>query len=227
MKFEKITIIALIVVLPMFLGACDSSDPGIGKIDSELKETKAVLAETQSKLTDTQAALEKMQAEVKNIENEKDSLEDQLEETQTKLKSAQDAFTKLQQRVDACMKELETTKADKAAAIRSRDELQQQVQSLTKEKNDVIDMVVSASPADMPKVQEEIKKNPTAAKSAQNASLARKFQEAESYISAGNWQAAERLLWEIRAIDANYPGLDTLNSRIQNLKSQLNQQQQR
>jgi hypothetical protein len=58
----------------------------------------------------------------------------------------------------------------------------------------------------------------------QNASLATKLQEAESYLNATNWQAAERLFWEIRAADANYPGLDALNSRIQNLKSRLNGQ---
>jgi chromosome segregation ATPase len=228
MKLEKLVIIALIIVLPMFLGACDSHDPVIGKIDSELKETKAALAETQSELKETkaalkktQAALEKMQADVTDIENEKDALEDQLEETQAKLKSAQKAFTKLQQRTDACMKELETTQAERAAVLRKCDELQQQVQSLTKEKNAVIAKVVTASPADIPKLQEEIKKDPAAAKPLQNATLAAKLQEAESYISVGNWQAAERLLVEIRATDANYPGLDILNSRIQNLKSRL------
>jgi hypothetical protein len=65
-----------------------------------------------------------------------------------------------------------------------------------------------------------------ASKPLQNASLATKLQEAESYLNATNWQAAERLFWEIRATDANYPGLDALNSRIQNLKSRLNGQMQ-
>jgi hypothetical protein len=49
--------------------------------------------------------------------------------------------------------------------------------------------------------------------------LAKKFQEAESYVQAGNWQAAERLRVEISEVNPNYMGLDSLNSMINNAKA--------
>jgi hypothetical protein len=47
----------------------------------------------------------------------------------------------------------------------------------------------------------------------------KKLREAESYIQAGNASAAERLLNEIRAYNANYPGLDAAFSRLTAIKS--------
>ena len=220
MKLKTLITIAVAVSLTVLLGACDRSGPPAvdEKTQLELKETKATLAKVQ-------ASLEKMEVDINDMQNQKSALEDELEKIKIKLKSTLQAYDQLQQQTGVLAKELETTKSEMAEVTRKRDELQQQVQLLAKEKNDVIAMVVSATPSDMPKIQEEIKKNP-AAKPLQNAALAVKLQEAESYLNAGNWQAAERLLFEIRAVDADYPGLEALNSRIQNLKAQLNNQMQ-
>jgi|GEM_PF-6864936 chromosome segregation ATPase len=224
MKFNRVVWVTLTFVLPVLLSACDRNTPTTDKTRLELKETKAALA-------NTQAALKKKEGELKDLQSQKLSLEDQLEKSTTRLKSTQQAFDKLQLRANLLIKELETTKTEMTAMTRKRDQLQQQVRMLTKtkEKNAVTPQLAPVSPADIPKVQEEIQQKPQTDSTShntdipqQNAALSQKLQEAESYIGVGNWQAAERLLWEIRAIDASYPGLDTLNSRIQNLKALQN-----
>lgn len=45
--------------------------------------------------------------------------------------------------------------------------------------------------------------------------LAAKLQQAQSQLNAGNWQAAEKLLMEIRSANSNYPGVAALASRVE------------
>jgi chromosome segregation ATPase len=212
MKLNIFLTIAFFAVLPLVLSACKPNEAEITRAQMELKDVKAALE-------NTQADLKKMEADMNGVQSERDSLKSSLEKTKAELTSITRAYDRLQQQSGAIEKELEGARAELAAAARKRDELLEKVRLLTKEKNDVITMIASAAPADIPKLQEEIKKNP--AKPLQNAALAAKLQEAESYVQAGNWQAAERLFLEIQAVDPAYPGLDALNSRIQNMKTLL------
>lgn len=232
MKLRTYILIALVIGLPVLLCVYNHrSSPVIEKketcpIDNTqvelIEKNRVELTNAQENLANAQSVIKKMEADMAEMQGQTNSMKDQLEKTKTQLKSTLQAFKNLQLQTDALTTELKTTKAKMNAISRNRDELTQQVRSLTKEKNSLITMITAASPSAAPKPKEEIKKDPIVVKPSQNASLAIKLQEAESFIGAGNWPAAERVLGEIRAIDANYPGLDVLNSRIQNLKSRLN-----
>lgn len=52
-----------------------------------------------------------------------------------------------------------------------------------------------------------------------NDPLAAELQEAEAKANAGNWQAAEQMLVEIRAANPNYPGVSVLASRVETQKA--------
>lgn len=49
--------------------------------------------------------------------------------------------------------------------------------------------------------------------------LSQEFQEAQASTNAGNWQAAEALLCNIRTVNPNYPGLAALASQVENEKA--------
>jgi hypothetical protein len=49
--------------------------------------------------------------------------------------------------------------------------------------------------------------------------LATQLQEAQAYLDADNWQAAERLILKIRAANPNYPGLAALASTVEKEKA--------
>jgi hypothetical protein len=81
-------------------------------------------------------------------------------------------------------------------------------------------LVVSASD------QTQVPDGAEAAKDAQNgaalkAELQRKLEDANSYISAANVSAAEKVINEIRAHDPSFPGLDAASSRLEELKAQM------
>jgi hypothetical protein len=81
------------------------------------------------------------------------------------------------------------------------------------------DPVIVALQSDVSHIEQAhvAKTNPKPAENKQI--LAQKLGQAQNYVQAGNWQAAEQLMIEIRAVAPNYPGLDALNSSIANSKA--------
>jgi hypothetical protein len=51
--------------------------------------------------------------------------------------------------------------------------------------------------------------------------LEQKVRQADAYVQAGNVAAAERTVNEIRTVDPNFPGLDGVVGRLENLKASL------
>ncbi len=51
--------------------------------------------------------------------------------------------------------------------------------------------------------------------------LDQKVKQADAYVQSGNVAAAERLVNEVRTVDPNFPGLDGVAGRLENLKATL------
>jgi hypothetical protein len=160
---------------------------------------------------------QKIKADINEVHNERGILRAQPDKTKTEPASDLKALDSNRQ-ASKPVEGNETIEV-KPPDVNLADESQKHINTAESPKNGEVntETLHSAAPADPNQLQNKAVKPPSDI-------LAKKLQEAESYLNARNWQAAERLFWEINATDANYPGLDALNSRIQNLKSRLNGQ---
>jgi chromosome segregation ATPase len=215
MKFSLriLIVVAALVSLPGLFSSCDRKDP---------EETQKELKEAQRGLAEMQASLRKMRADINNVQTEKKLLDTRLEKAQTELAPALKASDQFKQQADALAADLEKTKAKIASVTKSLDELQQQISTLRTLKNDALPKVNTQASSAAPAYQPTQTSNQSPAKPQYDPALAIKLQEADSYVQAGNWQAAERLFLEIQKANPNYPGLDALNSRVQNMKTRIN-----
>jgi chromosome segregation ATPase len=213
MKLKTLITIGAAISLLVLPCACDRNNPEVEQTRKELKDAQKTLAEMQ-------AVLQKIKADINDVQNEKKLLNTQFEQAKTDLQPASKALDQFNRQADALAAELETAKAKITSVTKSIDELQQRVSAFKTERNEgFAEVKPQAAPgANSYKPNEQTNKPHAVAKPQHDPSLARKLQEAESYVQAGNWQAAERLLLEIQAADPNYPGLDALNSRVQNMK---------
>ena len=195
-------------------GSCKRSDP-------ELQQNQKQLEAIQKTLDETQAILKKIKADVNNT-FEKEALSSELKKADLQAKTAMNALDKVNDRSDALTFELENAKIKVNSLCKSIDDLHRQLNDLNPIHDAPLQAFSAADACQIQQIQRPKNKNSPSAKPAHDPALVKKIQEAESYVQAGNWQAAERLFLEIQAADPNYPGLDALNSRIQNMKTRIN-----
>lgn len=229
MNFNSKNVLILVLGCAVFFCGCRKKNPEQEKMTQELASVKTELAAARE-----QAAELKMELEA--AQQEAESLKLAIAEEQISQEAAQAESTNTN--------EISSTDVDKLRAeiktlLEERDLLRRKVKMLTTQKNNVTAAPKTPSPStiDSPKQQtappktatqpqQDIKpaEKPQAAPSAsqtKDAQLAQKLLDAQSYVQSGNWQAAERLMMEIRTEDPNYPGISELASQIQNVKARL------
>jgi septal ring factor EnvC (AmiA/AmiB activator) len=208
MKSNFVLISILAVIAVVFCG-CEKKDVQQEKMARELASVKAELVTMQEQVTALQAALATARQEIAAIKTE-------LAEGQAGQKKIQNESQLSYNRLSH---DVEKLRAELKSASQVRDQLQEKVRTLTVEKKEAEARVNTESQTTYG-LRQQVKELEAKLEPLQNAQLAKKLQDAESYVQSGNWQAAEQLMVEIRSVNPNYPGLDALNSRINIVRSQ-------
>ena len=172
-----------------------------------------------------QVPQQKTNTDINNVQSEINIPKTQSEKAKTEPSPESNISDKSGQQIEKPVEVTEKTEVKPLEVNAALNESQQQINTPGNQKISEVpsENLRNAPPSGVDQSQNQTDKPKVAAQpqavKPQNDPLAKKLQEAESYVAAGNWQAAERLLLEIRVTEPNYPGLDALNSRVQNMKT--------
>jgi septal ring factor EnvC (AmiA/AmiB activator) len=231
MNFKSKNIQILVLGCAVFFCGCQKKDPEQKEMAQELAAVKAELKEARQQTVQLNTQLAAAQQETATLKTAAAKARATQEAMQTKsantTKSLNEDISKLRKEIKILSQE--------------RDMLRRKVNLLTAQKNDATAAPKTQMPSTIecpvqqtnpPKTEieppqdlkpaEKPQTEPSAEK-LKEMELAKKLQDAQSYVQSGNWSAAERLLIEIRTQNPSYPGISELDSQIQNVKARLAQ----
>ena len=229
MNTQSKTVLILVLGCAFFFWGCENKDSESTKTAQELAAVKAELAAAREQTAKLKTELAASQQEAAFLNS-----------VITKIEAAhEDMESPPAKKSEISSEDIDKLRTEIKMLSQERDLLRRKVKTLTAQRNAPAAAPKTPSPliidspleqAKPPKSEIEPPQNTETAEKLQAApsdsqskdlQLAKKLQDAQSYVQSGNWQAAERLMMEIRAADPNYPGIDRLNSQIQNVKAQL------